>query len=341
MPDTYFKILGVERNASLNDIKDAYRKKAKLLHPDVNPSPDAHEQFILLNEAFEYLQNYKTGKVYSNRRCAYTKPQQPFRQNEEWQHREKHKARERAQAHARMRYEAYVDSDYYKTTVAVNILADFISVVGILAVIIGAPLISYMIYGKQGLLMGGAISAITILSGLTMEIPVLQLKQLKPAFLRICRQPSFQLFLVGMLNIYLFLRIGLSTFIPTYTLLMVFALAVAFGYAIVYRSKSKYRRRWVVQALVPGVINFFLLLNFLLSGKTVTETYAFIHTTQRIKHGRIQKTSFIKLEGNKYNEYQAIRYFTNYNKMKSAHFISYEIATGPFGFRVMKDYRFK
>jgi hypothetical protein len=54
----YFDILGVSRNASIDDVKKAYRQKAKLLHPDRNKSPDANERFVELKKAFEYACRY-------------------------------------------------------------------------------------------------------------------------------------------------------------------------------------------------------------------------------------------------------------------------------------------
>ncbi len=50
-----YEILGVARNASESDIKKAFRHKARELHPDVNDSPNAEDEFKELNEAYDVL----------------------------------------------------------------------------------------------------------------------------------------------------------------------------------------------------------------------------------------------------------------------------------------------
>ena len=63
----HYEVLGVERTASADEIKRAYRRLARELHPDVNPSAEASEQFKLVTHAYDVLsdaqqrQNYDLG----------------------------------------------------------------------------------------------------------------------------------------------------------------------------------------------------------------------------------------------------------------------------------------
>lgn len=51
----HYDVLGVSRDASEDQIKKAYRKLARELHPDVNPEPEAQERFKLVTHAYEVL----------------------------------------------------------------------------------------------------------------------------------------------------------------------------------------------------------------------------------------------------------------------------------------------
>lgn len=61
----YYRILGVDKNSSSNDIKKAYRKLAKKYHPDLNPNDEkAQEKFKEINEAYEVLGDEEKRKKY-------------------------------------------------------------------------------------------------------------------------------------------------------------------------------------------------------------------------------------------------------------------------------------
>ena len=61
----YYKTLGVSKSASADDIKKAYRKLARKLHPDINPNDkEAHKKFQQINEANEVLSDPEKRKNY-------------------------------------------------------------------------------------------------------------------------------------------------------------------------------------------------------------------------------------------------------------------------------------
>ena len=61
----YYNILGVKRNASEQEIKQAYRRLARKHHPDVNPNDkSAESKFKEVNEAYEVLSDKETRKKY-------------------------------------------------------------------------------------------------------------------------------------------------------------------------------------------------------------------------------------------------------------------------------------
>jgi molecular chaperone DnaJ len=63
MATDYFSVLGVARGASDNDIKRAYRRLARDLHPDVNPDPGAKERFQEVTRAYEALTDPEKRRV--------------------------------------------------------------------------------------------------------------------------------------------------------------------------------------------------------------------------------------------------------------------------------------
>ena len=61
----YYKVLGLDKNATQEDIKKAYRKQARKYHPDLNPNDkEANKTFQQINEANEVLSDPEKRKKY-------------------------------------------------------------------------------------------------------------------------------------------------------------------------------------------------------------------------------------------------------------------------------------
>lgn len=99
----YYEILGIPEEAGPDEIKQAYRRLALQLHPDVNKAPDAHQRFIEICEAYEILIRYAQREEYSSTAFHFPTPEERA-DLASWEEviRE---ARARAKRHSDMRFE--------------------------------------------------------------------------------------------------------------------------------------------------------------------------------------------------------------------------------------------
>jgi len=69
----YYKILGLSESASKKEVKRKYKKLVKKCHPDINPDPKAHDEFILITEAYDFLMESERSKKKSSKSTTTTK----------------------------------------------------------------------------------------------------------------------------------------------------------------------------------------------------------------------------------------------------------------------------
>jgi curved DNA-binding protein len=96
----YYKILGVDKNASEDDIKKAYRKLARKHHPDLNPNDkEANKKFQQINEATEVLSDPEKRKKYDS-------------YGENWQHADQFENAERQSSRGRSAGKGQAGQDF-------------------------------------------------------------------------------------------------------------------------------------------------------------------------------------------------------------------------------------
>ncbi|OLS35693.1 molecular chaperone DnaJ [Alkalihalophilus pseudofirmus] len=72
----FYEVLGVDQNASVDEVKKAYRKLARKYHPDVNKAPDAEDKFKEVKEAYDTLSDPQKKSHYDQ--FGHTDPNQGF-----------------------------------------------------------------------------------------------------------------------------------------------------------------------------------------------------------------------------------------------------------------------
>ena len=70
----YYEVLGLQKGASDDEIKKAYRKLSKKYHPDINKEPDAEAKFKEISEAYEILSDPQKRAAYDQYGHAGTDP---------------------------------------------------------------------------------------------------------------------------------------------------------------------------------------------------------------------------------------------------------------------------
>lgn len=108
MVSDYYRLLGLREGCSLDEVKRAYRTKARLYHPDLNHNANAPELFIRATEAYEFLLNHPARKKSPEHgKSDYIR---------EWEEIRRQQARARAAYYSRVKFEEFTSSKTYETT---------------------------------------------------------------------------------------------------------------------------------------------------------------------------------------------------------------------------------
>ncbi len=335
----YYHILGITERATIDQIKKAYRRKAFQLHPDRNKSANAQEEFILLNEAYEYLLKTQ-GTHFDPVKRAQEQTQKKAAYQRYWEEKEREEARARAQKYAQMKYEAYLKSDIYKTTEAINIVVDLFITTILLLIIVVLPILIIRQYGIAGILYAATIIVPTsplwfryFLNALRKIKDINEFNPINGPF----KTKVTTLILSTVLNLFLIFRIALYTFIALKYLIAIYTTGIIIGFIISYFVKQKYHKFLIRYTSLPLCINIFFLINYIFSSNTTIENHIYSYPDRF--HSPIFTT--IHMEDNAFEQYHGIRIIFNGENVRSYGNVTYKIADGCLGYKVAKSIVFE
>jgi hypothetical protein len=313
------------------------------VHPDVNPSVNAHEEFIALNQAYEYLVKVKSGQVFDNQKNKYTEAKPNYSDEELFRD-----SRKRSAEQAKIKYEEFVNSSYYKSELAINAVIDYFFLFLILIVYLLFFSGLVILLGVPGILLTGFFSLlfVPLFIHTYRNIHKLSANEFLTMTYRVIINENFHILLLTVINIIAFFKFTFVTFLPFKLIVALYLLPPILVYAIFKRRRSitnpeiatnkrKIKRPYLlIWGIIPMIVSLFLFTNFNFSSNPRMESYSYEPATGQ------NSGSVCELEGGKYEKYGGIRFvFSNEDFYKSKR-ITYTIATGYWGIDVLTAFSF-
>lgn len=349
MSNKYFTILGLPDSATLAEIKKAYRTKAKTLHPDLNKAADAKEQFIELNEAYEYLENLKTGKIFGNSKKRYARRKAntthtTYTSSKEWEKEERIKARKRAEEYAKMKFHEYTKTDAYKTAAAFkNVESLTYRLISIVAILFMCYYLA-KVAGKEAAIAIAlvATAGFGFWNKRTYRNLAKELKNFRNSVGKVKNSLKPWIFLGTTFNFICIFTIVLNTLWSYNYIILIYmvliCLKVFFTGSVEKPMNLKLAFR--LTTLVPGLINLFFIINYIGSSKPISESYSYDYEVTISDEKNTEYSLTLMLKENAYNEHYWLRLFPSFTKAYDYETIEFEFEEGLFGLRVLKDYTF-
>lgn len=309
-----------------------------IAHPDRNDSPNAHEEFVQLNEAYELLMDYKSGKI----KIATARPKQQRRTTRqkgftayEQEQRRRAEARRRAQEHARMQYEEFKKTDFYKKSKAtVTVLKHLYF--GFSILILSIPVFGVIKGGVQGLLLGLFLVFLftPIWYDALRNYSQINGNEFFESFGVLIKTKVFWYISFSVFNAVSFFYAIINTELTTVSIVSGVSLIAGLGIVssfVKFRLIKSLPNPAIIVCLVPALINLFFLVNYVFSSNPVVENYTFELE---------QSSTLITLEDDAYEDYMFIRLFFDIEQMTYKKEVQFTFEEGLFGFRVLKAFEF-
>ncbi|MFK7756202.1 MAG: J domain-containing protein [Flavobacteriales bacterium] len=342
-------VLGLNESASVNDIKSAYRRKAKALHPDINPSPRAKEDFLKLKRAYEHAILHKTNPTQAYRKTSInSKPetaaayQKRYGTHKNWNSQANQEARAKAREEAERKNAEYLKSDEYKDAI---VLGRFFTYVALLLVVVmtAAMLILPLSLGMKGLFFVPILFVLAFplwWAYVKNHYRSLSFEDFKVSLNLARKTYLFWIVAFTATNLFLFFYFTVSTVISSNLILSLFGLLILStklltNYILDFRVlKQNY---WAV-GVVPFALNLLFLINYCISFNPVSETLSYQFTPYDGERSSLQDGLIFHPEQKYANMYFIRMHFSP--EVRNSSKVTYTTATGLLGLPVLTNAEF-
>lgn len=298
------------------------------MHPDVSKNSEAHEQFVLLNEAYEYLINVGTTSS-GNTKSSANRYQWT---EQDWEQQQRENAKERAREYARMRYQEFLKSDQYKQQQVVKTVTTHLSVVLSVILLLFFPILMYFFIGSE------AIIAFFIVNLILLPVHTNAYRNLKnlnsaeflSSLSKVFKIREVQVIALTIINFFLFFKIIIHTLVSVSFVLSAFLISILL-LQLLYRNPKN--RSFASFGIGPTIVSILFLINYLFASNPISEKF---HV---ISNGYRESSSMIRLENNQLDQYPGIRIFFDYLEVENANEVRYTFEYGLLGLMVMTDYQ--
>jgi hypothetical protein len=342
-----YALLGVEPGVTPEELKRAFRKKAKELHPDRSKEPDAHEKFLQLNEAYDFLSKLVESSHQHGGKVVDSEDLYKI-----WEQTERQRVRKSVKDHLKKKYSGsirYINDPIYEALEIVFVHFNFL--LALFSILI-MPVILISAFGSTGIVMSVLANVFLLLFTMSAARNLHRL-DIKAFFsslkLLLTTKPAKTGILITF-NAFAFFVFGVNTLIDLTQLLLSYTVISLSALMLVYLKKRRtgeklasYDVYFRSLSAAPAVVSLFLTLNSVFSTTPHTEVYQYTaHTRDSYTEGGAthkRKSGLIELENGAYSTYAGIRLFINGTDLSDEGTITYTFENGAFGLRVLKKYQ--
>lgn len=337
----HFKILEVDDYVTVEELKIAFRRKAKLLHPDVNKSSTAQVDFIQVHQSYEYILKYKFSSSYNDKSGKFFKESKHSDGSIKF---DDSKSFKRAERYSKLKYKEYLKSNYYREYKDLEDTASLIEIAFHFSFIFILPIILAFFIGAS------AIFASIFIAFFTAQFWGPLFRKKLPSLLHVKRGSiiiikSFTFKILSSLGAFsiVWLSIGFKTFISTFEVIGYSAIIFLIVAKLKYKTLQSMNSKSYIMTLsnVLWIMSFLLAFNYLFKYNESSETYFYIKNYDFSRWGNTRVNSLIELENSEYQFYPSVRFFWDYEDIPKKNKITYTTYDGLLFYKIYTERTFE